>query len=694
MFSDSHPGDDAAITEKRRVLAALDIPKPEMIISAWVLQNSSTDPAAAGNFNDIVQRLVAQNNEALQAGILSAWRYLKGQMSPAYFDEPFYRYIVNRYAADLPPSGESAEAAARDVLEDRSQARFNADAAGGGEANRPRFGFCGREEYCLGYVNLFRPLQPRLTDLLLAVIAARYPLCQAENAAKQIEGAAASATTCTDAAEKEAEGMAGAGEPGKGGEPPTAGGFQKQLRRRLALDDARLTTESCENEDLTDLIAGASRGRAAHMRLNCFRQVARQWLNSGAADGAAAVSSASPTPAGPTPVGPTPVGLMRAAIADFLFNYKLSQQYPHEFSPYELGRSADALNSALRPLIDAFNLDVRTFQSFLGAELQVQVDAFNSDHKSWVRVLKDKPRFLNNGLVTVRTISGQESSVDAVSQSFLDAGSAPGIADLANSILGATSGASTQAPVGRILENLSPNQAQAALGVLNAYRSSKVQIGRELSLDVTPRSLNGAAAAEISVTLKAGEPATPNYYGGSQAGAAADLSRVGSHNTTSRIRVDSIRIFDVSSYAAVLERAHSRFPLLPPFVEIPYIGTILGIPLPPATEYHSSTALLSAMIVPTAADLAAGLVFRQDEVVDAFNAESCIWPGEKNPPRGAPDRRPYCRIRAAVSLGDLNGDPIGEFHRAKMQCLATNGRASNWTAEGAANNVLRELDIR
>ncbi len=670
VLSDSHPGDDAAVAEKRRVLAALDIPKPEMIISAWVLQNSSTDPASVGNFNDIVQRLVAQNNEALQSGILSAWRYLKGQMTPQYFDEPFYRYVVNRYAADLPRLGESTAAAARDVLEDRSLARSE-------PVERRKFGFCGREEYCLGYVNLFLPLQPRLTDLLLAVIAAKYPLCQAENAAEQIEGTATSKTACTDSAETRAEEREVAGNAPM---PAPADGFQKQLLRRLALDDARLVTESCENRDLTDLIAAASPGGAAHLRLNCFRQVARQWLNSGAAQDSSAPPSGSPTP----------VGLMRAAIADFLFHYKLSQQYPHEYSSYDLGRSADTLNSALRPVIDAFNLDVGIFQSFLGAELQVQVDAFNSDHKSWARLLKDKPKFLNNGLVTVRTISGQESSVDSVSQSFLDASSAPAISDLANSILGASSPMGTSgsgsAAVGRILENLSPNQAQAALGALGAYQSSKIQIGRELLVDVTPRSLNGAAAAEIAVTLRAGEPATPNYYGGSRNGAAADLSRVGAHHTTSRIRVDSIRIFDVSSYAAVLERAHSRFPLLPPFVEIPYIGTLLGIPLPPATEYHSSTALLSAMIVPTAADLAAGLVFRQDQVVDALNAESCIWPGEPNAPRGAPDRRPYCGIRAAVSLGDLNGEPITEFHRAKMQCFATNGRASNWTAEGAANN--------
>src|ERR1019366_5855091 len=48
---------------------------------------------------------------------------------------------------------------------------------------------------------------------------------------------------------------------------------------------------------------------------------------------------------GPIAVQPSALGVVRAAVADFLYNYKISQQYPHEFSPYNLGQSAQALNT-------------------------------------------------------------------------------------------------------------------------------------------------------------------------------------------------------------------------------------------------------------------------------------------------------------------------------------------------------------
>jgi hypothetical protein len=60
------------------------------------------------------------------------------------------------------------------------------------------------------------------------------------------------------------------------------------------------------------------------------------------------------------------------------------------------------------------------------------------------------------------------------------------------------------------------------------------------------------------------------------------------------VRVDSVKLFEISSFTAIVERAHSRFPLLPPFVEIPYIGTFAGVPIGPAREFHSSSAILSA----------------------------------------------------------------------------------------------------
>ncbi|MDQ2843320.1 MAG: hypothetical protein M3Y72_20235 [Acidobacteriota bacterium] len=188
VFGDANPSDDSLIAEKRRIIASLDLPRPEMIISAWVLQNSSTDGQIVGNFNDIVQRTVSQNNEALQSGILSAWRYLKSEMDnpETYFDQVFYGYLVNRYVANLPPltSSFSSQSGPEQYLNNRLSTYLpEKDKTG----TRAQFGICGTEEYCLGYIDLFRPLQPRLTDLLLALVAAQDPWFQTWHAVCAME---------------------------------------------------------------------------------------------------------------------------------------------------------------------------------------------------------------------------------------------------------------------------------------------------------------------------------------------------------------------------------------------------------------------------------------------------------------------------------------------------------------------------
>ncbi len=663
IFGDTHPGDDAAISEQRRLLAQLDLPRPEMIISAWVLQNSSTDGTSVGNFNDIVNRTVSANNEALQNGILSAWEYLKDAMNKAdYFDALFFDYVVKRHVTNLPKAkDDTAGSAAESFLRNQP----SAPVAEKQDSNlRERFGFCPSNQYCLGYVDLFRPLAPRLTDLLLAVVAAKDPLDAVCNAASHMENPSAPVPCPVTQNIEEKTGESS---------------FGKAIKERLDLDrEHKMTLQTCETQDLSALTSDVSPQRGSALKLNCFRETA-------AALFAGQRSSAN------SRVQPTPVGLLRAAIADFLYNYKLSQQYPHEFSAYELGRSADVLNSALRPIIDSFNRDVRTFQRFLGAELEVEVHEFNQKNKTKL-FFRDKPSFLNNGLVTVRTISGQESTVNTISQSFLDASTAPQLADLAKTILSPATAANPgesasgskpnpAAAASDILGHLLPLQVQFITGTLAAYQSSKVQIGRELSLDVTPRSLNGAVSAEINVKLNAGESAAPNYWQGTHKDNSADLSRVATHNTSTHIRVDSIKLFDVSAFSAVLQRARSRFPLLPPFVELPYIGTIVGVPLPPATEYHSSAALLSAIVVPTAADIASVAVFRPDAIVDRSDAPYCHWPGEPTDGYGHKPET-ICAIRRAISLADLDNQPVTEFHRAMIHCLATNQGAASWTRDG------------
>lgn len=595
-----------------------------------------------------------------------------------YFDPLFYRYVVNRNVADFSPdqAGSDTRSASEAYLSNRSNITAS------DKPPRQNLGFCAADEYCLGYVDLFRPLEPRLTDLLLAIVASNAPVQIVREAAYRMENPGLPYPATTDS------------RPGTQQGQEFRDQYRKDLTHKLDLDDSKnkFRVKTCETEDLRLLTEDAATNHSNGISLTCFRQTAQELLDN---------SSSSVNRS----VQPTPVGLLRAAIADFLFNYKMSVQCPHEFSAYDLGRSADVLNSALRPLIESFNRDVRTFQRFLGAELEVELDEFDRNHRTKL-LFQDKPAFVNNGLVTVRTISGQQTTVDTISQSFLDASSAPQIADLAKSILGQSNaadssgtasakpsgtaegaGKASSAPSGT-LDALTPVQVQAILGALSAYQSSKVQIGRELSLDVSPRSLNGAVSAEIAVKLNASETTPPNYWGGTQNGKPADLSRVGTHSTSTQVRVDSIELFDVSAFTAVLERSRSRFPLLPPLVEIPYIGTLVGIPLPRAKEYHSSTALISAIVVPTAADLASVAVFRPDAMVDPADNGSCIWPGTTN--AASQGSRKFCSITRAISLADLH-QPVVEFHRAMVHCMATNWAAASVNSLGEPTAICQNF---
>lgn len=131
------------------------------------------------------------------------------------------------------------------------------------------------------------------------------------------------------------------------------------------------------------------------------------------------------------------------------------------------------------------------------------------------------------------------------------------------------------------------------------------------------------------------------------------------------VRVDSIKLFEVSSFSAIVKRSRSRFPLLPPFVEIPYIGTFAGIPFGSAKEFHSSTAIVSAYVVPTAADIANGLRFVADLVVDGLNRGPCSFY------KGAagPYVRNVCVFCTGLSLRDYGKQNFKEFNGNLAQCF-------------------------
>jgi hypothetical protein len=122
--------------------------------------------------------------------------------------------------------------------------------------------------------------------------------------------------------------------------------------------------------------------------------------------------------------------------------------------------------------------------------------------------------------------------------------------------------------------------------------------------------------------------------------------------------VESVKLFDVSSFVAELDRPRAKFPLVPPFIELPFIGSIASIPLPRARVYHRSTAIVSAIIVPTAADLAYGLVFTPDRGALKTRGNTR---NSGNPPY---------RFYSYSDLSQMRRAPIYAYHKEMVNCLA------------------------
>jgi len=343
----------------------------------------------------------------------------------------------------------------------------------------------------------------------------------------------------------------------------------------------------------------------------------------------------------------------------------MSQEFPKDFVPYYLQHSAQELNAELNPLVVAFNQDVAAFSQHLSTHLE-------EVQKGQIRLSSRNRSFLSDGIVTVRGIGGDPSVVNTTTQSVLDATQSKTLSDVLATLTGqggsgstGTSNGSSASALATALQSGAINStailpALAALAPVQA----KVSIGRELQFNVTPYTLPGASSAELQVELTAGDNGTPSLYvAGKNAGAYAG-SEVSLHYVKTRVRVESVKMFELSAFSALIQQPRSKVPLVPPLIELPWVGSLLSLPLSGAKEYHRSTAFVSAVIVPTAADLAYGIEFQADRQVVA-----------------RPSLHQEYQLREAVALNQFP-QPIPAFHRAMVSCLATDAKVFFLGGEG------------
>lgn len=625
VYSNSD-GTDRGMYERNRLMAILDLPRPEVLLNLWALQASSRDYKVTNAEAEATHAIIAEHSQALQEAIDDGWDYLSKQMkqtpSPGFFNTEFYNYITQKFV--LERDGDVTDTNKRPAL----------------EKHRAGWGWCNPNTYCLGFAHAFEPLRPTFTNILMAIIAAEDASRVAQATIEHMEGGCPpddrmnKQVPCVPAnrslLSSEAEQYTN-----------QVGDFRACLNTQIA----RIQTARAENGrddcELTDRLILMNQLRSVssenpqreHLQLYCFKRQAQV--------------SFGQDPESET----TRIGLLRAAIADFLFDYKWATQYPHDFVPYDLSQSAQELNAELNPLILAFNRDVAAFTESVQSEMECKYDSIKN--RSWFG--QGDETFLNDGMIGVRGISGVESIVNTVSESFFDATKPPSLTDLVSSV----SDAEKNVP-GVLKANLTANEAAVLIGALNSVKPAEAKIGRQLKLDVTPHALAGASSAELDVKITAEESGSPTFYTADKS-TEDTLSRVGTHDTTTKIRVDSLKLFDVSSFSAMLQRPKSKFPVVPPFFEVPYFGSFISFPIPGAKVYHRSTAIISAVIVPTAADLAYGIDFTADRVCETAPHDYGV----------AFEGSAHYMCHRASSPSDFGGLPLRNYHKAIVQCLVS-----------------------
>jgi hypothetical protein len=456
---------------------------------------------------------------------------------------------------------------------------------------------CRTGRYCLGYSELFE-VEPTISSMLITVLAARDPKMAANFVDRLERKEAAGKLTATNSYRSTSA-------------DPERASLKEQYPVKAQAGNQGKTTpaaparESCE--DVASRVYTESQTEKEHLSapvFPCLRE---------------ALSDAT-----------TPVALarFRMGIAHFLFHQKFQQQYPDDFEP---GNGASEwMDSMAAPVLSSFNRDVASYLRHVREE-----------------ILRGKERneFASNGIVTLSTLSSIPSSVATQTNSEFQI---PATFPLKDFLAGSAPG--TAKPPAFLAANLAAGVAgPLAAGLALETAPAIATIGRNLNLIVTSNSLAGASAAELNINLISQDEAPPTVQRGSTS-KTDTRSRVAKHNLQTVVRVDSLRLFELSAFSAELRRGGESIPIIPPYVELPVIGGLIRWPLAPARVYHASFAIVSAAVLPTSADLASSVRPATDAVVTRVEPKVTV-----QAPEGSTWTAEYCVVAKRQDTGVVAG---------------------------------------
>jgi hypothetical protein len=346
----------------------------------------------------------------------------------------------------------------------------------------------------------------------------------------------------------------------------------------------------------------------------------------------------------------------RAAVLRFAHHYGTMVHNPSDFSPYYLQQTADALNDRLQLAVHALNSDI--YELFLAPTLEkIRRRAARTSGVEYAQV----------GRTSVATLSGTRTVVSGKAISPFDETQPMRLSELLKSASAletevakfipkvpvapakpkkdkpATTGGTpppatpgTPAPMPAMpMEAEMKEEAPAAptlvdplvggffpysklIGLIGAFGEDRT-MWRELhsgvSLDITPFVLRNAASADLNVNLTIGDPLVTSAEKSAE-GTKSDqkippLARITEHSVQSRIVINSLDLFDLSTFSSQATRGGGRgyVPIVGTiwrgiFGDVPVLGNLFSWRKPPRSVYHQSILLVNSVITPTAMSVA------------------------------------------------------------------------------------------
>lgn len=375
-----------------------------------------------------------------------------------------------------------------------------------------------------------------------------------------------------------------------------------------------------------------------------------------------------------TLVQPRNLRILRATLLDFFFQYKQIYVYFNDFIPYDLQRTAHEVDSLFNPIVNAFNQDVDDFVNRTMGAASCENDrqkaaqchtkypnnvpgSCHREDEALDRCSALRPKGLvSKGMVQVSALSGTQAQVSGKVNNYFDITPPMSLSDILNPNQNAATA----------LKNvLEPKEITLLTAVANMGSQTRIQaqVSRNMTLTIMPTALDTASSAELDVSLDAGEPTGAPPGSVNSATTQADiLNRVADHQVTTNVRVESLKLFEISSFT--MELTHPQKPMPIPLIgqaweglfgTMPVVDRLFHIPRNPKKIDNRSLAIVRAVVVPTAMDLGESMGFESDRISDPVT--------ESTDPM--------------FSIQQIGGR-IRPFHKHLMTCII-NGTSGCWS---------------